>query len=74
MNRRIRWVIGLLLIGSGIRFWTSPIWKNAIASSTSEYVIEQMEFQEESELDSSYDFKTVSPLSVSDVLQAQSVS
>ncbi len=71
MNRRIRWFIGLLLIGSGVLFLTSPIWKNAIASSTSEYVVEQMEFQEESEFDPSYDFKAVSPLSVSDVLQAR---
>lgn len=71
MNRRIRWFIGLLLIGSGVLFLTSPIWKNAIASSTSEYVIEQMEFQEERKLDPSYDFKAVSPLSVSDVLQAR---
>ncbi|WP_215146137.1 class A sortase [Exiguobacterium qingdaonense] len=71
MSRWLRWVIGICLIGSGIFFLTSSIWKDAIADATSEYVIENMELQEENAFDPSYDFTAVAPLSLKDVLQAR---
>ncbi|WP_214701504.1 MULTISPECIES: class A sortase [unclassified Exiguobacterium] len=71
MKRWLRWVIGICLIGSGIFFLTSSVWKDVIADSTSEYVIEHMELQDEDEFNPSYDFKSVTPLSLKDVLQAR---
>ncbi|WP_214818703.1 MULTISPECIES: class A sortase [unclassified Exiguobacterium] len=71
MKRHLRWIIGILLIGSGLFFLTSSIWKENIASSTSEYVIEHMELQDEIEVEASYNFASVTPLSLADVLQAR---
>lgn len=71
MKRHVRWIIGICLLGSGLFFLTSSIWKENIASSTSEYVVEHMELQDESEIESNYDFAAVTPLSLADVLQAR---
>ena len=71
MNRRLRWIIGIVLIGCGVFFLTSSIWKDAITHSTSDYVMEHMELQDEDEFDPSYDFEAVTPLSLSDVFEAR---
>lgn len=71
MNPRLRWLIGFLLIGSGILLLTSSIWKDTITRSTSEYVIEHMEVQPDDAFEPSYDFEAVTPLSLKDVLEAR---
>jgi hypothetical protein len=43
MKRHVRWIIGICLLGSGLFFLTSSIWKENLASSTSQYVVEHME-------------------------------
>lgn len=71
MIKLSRYLIGVLLITTGLFLLTSSFWTDYLVHSNSEYVKEHMKLKNKSSRQVLFDFSEVAPLSLSDVIKSR---